>query len=129
MGKASSPPRKLVERKIPSGLNSAWKLWRHCMCRNGFYPLAVAPFVTAAFVLDIYVSSGCDFVDVNIGMEPVNVAWTESTLNVGLFHYQTNLEAAPSKSLLMETFHPKCESYTTTFEEYFIDGDKTWKVS
>lgn len=129
MIKASSPPRKLVERKVPSGLNSAWKLWRHCMCRNGFYPLIIAPFVTSAFFLDIYVSSGCDFVHVNIGIEPVNVAWNKSTLDLGLFSHRSDEESNSNRNLMMETFHPQCKGYGPTFDEYFVDGDKTWKVS
>lgn len=129
MIKASSPPRKLVERKVPSGLNSAWKLWRHCMCRNGFYPLIIAPFVTSAFFLDIYVSSGCDFVHVNIGIEPVNVAWNKSTLDLGLFSHRSDEESNSNRNLMMETFHPQCKGYGPTFDEYFVDGDKTWKMA
>ena len=129
MGKSSSPPRKLVQSNVPSGMKSAWKLWRHCMCRNGFYPLIVAPFVTAAFIMDIYVSSGCEFVHINIGITPVNLAWKEPKLDIGLFHHKSSDESIAGTNILMDTFHPRCESYGPTFDEYFIDGDKTWKVS
>jgi len=29
----------------------------------------------------------------------------------------------------MDTFHPECSSYNSIFNEYFIAGDKTWKMA
>lgn len=127
MSKDISPPRKLVERKVPSGMNSAWKLWRHCICRNGFYPLLIAPVVTATFLLDVYVSSGCNLMHVEIGIEPTNVAWSKSTLDLGLFSHLSD-ETNSGSNLLMDTFHPTCKGFDSNFDKYFIDGDKTWKV-
>ena len=124
----SSPPRKLVERNIPSGMSSAWKLWRNCMCRNGFYPLVLAPFVTAAFLLDIYSTTGCNFVHVNVGIDPMNIAWNQTELDMGFFHYR-DTGGQDYGNVLMDTFHPECSSYDSIFNEYFIAGDKTWKVS
>jgi len=117
-----------VDRNVPSGMSSAWKLWRHCICRNGFYPIIVAPFVTAAFFLDIYSSTGCSFIHVNVGIDPINVAWNETELDLGLFHY-SNSGGQGHGNFLMDTFHPECQAYDSLFNEYFITGDKTWKMS
>ena len=122
-------PRKLVDRNVPSGLNSAWKLWRHCMCRNGFYPLFVAPLVTAAWILDVYGSSGCKFIHVDIGIEPINLAWNQTSMDIGFFNYRNEEEGFGSNGLFMDTFHPGCQPYESLFKEYFIAGDKTWAMS
>lgn len=123
-----SPPRKLVERNVPSGLSVIWKLWRHCLCRNGFYPVIVAPFVTAAFVFDVYASTGCRFIHLDVGMEPTNKAWNQTQADLGLFFYRETIEAS-SSNFVMNTFHPECQAYDSVFNEFFIKGDKTWKMS
>lgn len=97
------------------------------MCRNGFYPIIVAPFVTAAFLLDIYSSTGCSFIHVNVGIKPINDAWNETELDIGVFHYNKS-GGQGHGSILMDTFHPECQEYDSIFNESFIDGDKTWKV-
>lgn len=88
----------------------------------------MAPFVTAAFFLDIYSSTGCSFIHVNVGIDPINVAWNETELDLGLFHY-SNSGGQGHGNFLMDTFHPECQAYDSLFNEYFITGDKTWKVS
>jgi hypothetical protein len=124
----STPPRKLVERNVPSGLSVIWKLWRHCLCRNGFYPVIVAPFVTAAFLLDVYASTGCRFIHLDVGIQPVNTAWNQTEADLGLFFFRERTEPS-SSNFLMNTFHPECQAYDSVFNEFFIEGDKTWKVS
>lgn len=120
--------RKLVDRPAPSGLQSCWRLWRICLCRNGFYPLAVAPFVTAAWFLDLYGTLGCNFMHLDVGMKPMNTAWNMTTIDLGLFHHKSE-EYYESDTFYMNVLHPGCQRYEGVFEEYFIDGDKTWKMS
>ncbi len=131
MAKKSISPRKLVDRSVPSGLESCWKLWRFCLCRNGFYPLVVAPFVTAAWLLDLYGTMGCNSLHLDVGMEPLNTAWNKTSMDLGLFHFRSDEmnEMGQNHDFLMSALHPECHRYDALFNEYFIDGDKTWKMS
>ncbi len=131
MAKKSSSPRKLVDRSVPSGLESCWKLWRLCLCRNGFYPLVVAPFVTAAWLLDLYGTMGCNSLHLEVGMEPLNTAWNKTSMDLGLFHFRSDEmdDMSQNNDFLMNALHPECQRYDSLFNEYFIDGDKTWKMS
>ncbi len=115
-------------RGLPSGLNMAWKLWRHCCCRNGFYPLIVAPFITASFFLDVYCTVGCGFVNLDVGFQPMNDAWSKQKMEFGLFHYQSGEQNVHTNSL-MNSFHPGCTPFDSTFKEFFVEGDKTWVMS
>ena len=121
-------PNKHRDHNVPSGMRVAWKLWRHCCCRNGFYPLIVAPFITASFLLDIYCTIGCGFIALDVGFQPVNEAWSKQKIEIGLFHYQTNMENAHTDPL-MNAFHPGCRGYDDLFKEFFMEGDKTWIMS
>ncbi len=121
-------PNKFKQTKLPSGLTSAWKLWRHCCCRHGFYPLIVAPFVTASFFLDIYCSVGCAFITLDVGFEPINEAWNQQKLEVGLFNMQSG-SLSRSDNMYMNTFHPGCVPFDDLFKEYFVQGDKTWVMT
>ncbi len=118
----------LRNKRVPSGLRVAWKFWRHCCCRNGFYPLVVAPFITASFLLDVFCTVGCGYITLNVGFEPVNEAWKDEQLRFGLFNYQSGVEGANLNSY-MNNFHPGCVGFNDLFKEFFVVGDKTWVMS
>ena len=123
--KDPSSTKKLRDNRVPSGMRSAWKLWRHCCCRNGFYPLIVAPFITASFLLDVFCTLGCGFITLDVGFKPINEAWDDQRLEFGLFNYQTGISDVNSNSY-MNNFHPGCEVFDDLFKEFFVVGDKTW---
>lgn len=137
-----SSPKKLSKRKVPKGLKSCWRLWRTCLGRNGFYPLIVAPYITAAWLLDMYATLGCNLIHVDIGVEPRNAGWNQTSIEIGLFHYTMSnvqvegvgynsdgIDTVDDTFFFMDTLHPKCRRYDSIFKEYFIDGDQSWKVS
>lgn len=133
-----SSPKKLSKRKVPNGLKSCWRLWRNCLGRNGLYPLVVAPYITAAWLLDMYGTLGCNLIHVDVGMETRNAAWNETSIEIGLFHYTSSnvqaedlegVDTAADTLSVMNTLHPECRRYDSIFEEYFIEGDQSWKVS
>ena len=113
---------------MTSGIRVAWRFWRHCCCRNGFYPLVVAPFITASFLLDVFCTLGCGFITLNVGFEPINEAWDEQILRFGLFNFQSGVEGAHMNAY-MDNFHPGCIGFSDTFKEFFVSGDKTWLMS
>ena len=39
------------------------------------------------------------------------------------------IDTADDALFAMSTLHPECRRYDSIFEEYFIDGDQSWKVS
>jgi hypothetical protein len=110
----------------PSGLTHTWRLWRHCCCRYGWYPLLVAPLVTAGCLLSLHASAGCDFLRVNVGFTPSNEAWNQSTAELGLFFYQSG---EPEINKYREALVDGCRWYEDDFNEAFIDDDRTWKVT
>ncbi len=115
-----------LKTKGPSGLAYTWRLWRHCCCRYGWYPLIIAPLVTVGCLLSLYSAVGCDFVRVNVGFTPTNDGWNRSTLEIGLFLYQSGeQEVDKYREVLVEG----CRFYETSFSQAFIDDDRTWKVA
>jgi len=64
----------------------------------------------------------------DVGMKPMNTAWNMTTIDLGLFHHKSE-EYYGSDMFYMNALHPGCQRYEGVFEEYFIDGDKTWKMS
>jgi len=104
-------------------------LWRRCLCRNGFYPFAVAPFVTVAWLLDAYCCTGCNFINVDVGFQPINEAWDNSSINLGLFFYQNKESNTDVDLIWMDKVHSTCHNFSPDFEDYFITGDKTWWIS
>ena len=109
----------------PSGLTQIWKFWRHCCCRFGWFPLLVAPLVTASCLLDLYSSFDCEFIRVNVGFMPSNDAWNQSTASLGLFQFHAMDEANLWDDLTVKG----CNRYSGGFESQFIEGDRTWEVT
>lgn len=72
---------------VAPGLPVVWRLWRNCLCRFGWYPIFVAPLITCAAFMDLYSSSGCDFMRLDIGFVPVNEVWSGPTAYLGLFGF------------------------------------------
>jgi hypothetical protein len=122
----AEPQQELIKSKGAPGLTHTWRLWRHCCCRYGWYPLIIAPIVTTGCLLSLYSSAGCDFIRVDVGFTPSNQAWNQSTGELGMFFYQSG---EPEVNIYRETFVEGCRWYEDDFTENFIDDDRTWKVS
>lgn len=88
----------------------------------------VAPVVTAGFLLSVYSSAGCDFIDVTVGFTPNNVALNQSEANLGLFFYYDE-SAVGINNRYQEIFHKGCVWYDDVFDESIISKDRTWKVA
>ena len=113
---------------IAPGWIDFWRLWRHCLCRFGWYPLFVAPLVTCACLLDIYSTTGCDFIRLDIGFIPTNDIWSTSAsyAQLGLFSYDTNRD---DENQWKRSFNNGCQAYSSDFESVFIQEDQTWSIS
>ena len=98
------------------------------MCTNGWYPLFVAPIITAGFLLSLYSSAGCEFIDLQVGFTPNNEAWNESRAELGLFYYH-DLSAVNDNNIYSKVFHNGCVWYTDSFQDTMIDRDRTWRVA
>lgn len=81
--------------------------------------------VSAACALDLYSFVSCDFLEINIGFNPSNTGWNQSTANVGLFYYETG----ELGEKFGDNLAPGCVSYSDAFEEQFINGDRTWQAT
>lgn len=112
--------------KTPSGFMHSWRLWRLCCCRYGWYPLLVAPIVTVGCLLSLYSAAGCDYIRVDVGFTPSNTGWNTSTLELGLFLYQSGEE---DTNKYYAAFLNGCRPYTEEFIEDFVQNDRTWKVA
>lgn len=99
------------------------------MCTRGWYPILVAPLVTVGFILSLYSSAGCQFMNINIGFTPSNRAWNQSEADIGLFFYYNPEISAREENNFIELFHDGCAWYTDAFDETFIEKDRTWKVA
>lgn len=109
----------------PPGWVSCWKLWRHCFCRYGWWPLLVALVCTAALLLDLYSSFSCEFLQVNVGFNPSNVGWNQSTVNIGIFFFESeSLDEEFGDNVVKG-----CVRFSDSFEQQFIKGDKTWTAT
>ena len=86
----------------------------------------MAPIVTVGCLLSIYSSAGCDFIRVDVGFTPSNTGWNNSTLELGLFLYQSG-ETDTNK--YYAAFVDGCRSYTDEFVEEFVQDDRTWRVA
>ena len=103
-----------------------WKLWRHCLCRFGWYPIFVAPLITCAAFMDLYSSSGCDFIRLDIGFVPVNEVWPGPTAHLGLFGYDT---FEVNSNRWKRSFNNGCQVYSPNFESAYIGADQTWQIT
>jgi hypothetical protein len=118
----------------PSSFARCWRFWRNFCCLFGWYPVLVAPVITAGCLLSLYSSAGCDFVSVDIGFTPSNPAYNQSQARLGFFFYK-DLDGVSlddqkyDESPIRQAFHGGCYRYSTEFGEDFIDPDRTWKVS
>ena len=114
--------------RTPKGITQTWRLWRHCLCRFGCYPLLVTPFVTLACAFALMSSIDCEYMTVSIGFTPTNTYWEKSsTLDVGLWFIQSHKsnEGLPWK----ETSLPGCRRFDTSFEELLLESDSTWSAA
>lgn len=97
------------------------------LCRFGWYPLFIAPLVTCAAMLDIYSSTGCDFIRMNIGFVPVNDVWKDSShMQLGIFSYDSHQD---DDNKWKRSFNNGCQSYSAEFESIFIASDQTWSIT
>jgi len=112
-----------------SETKEVWKPWRLFCCRNGYYPLLVAPIISVAFLLDLYTTFGCDFVHIDVGFQPVNQGWNQQILDVGMFFYNSHNASVTDGGVLMEAFHQGCRRYDPTMIQYLIGSDQVWLVS
>ncbi len=110
----------------PSGWTQVWRLWRHCCCRHGWFPLLVAPIVTGGMVLSVYSSLGCEFLSVDIGFTPSNFAWNQTSVDLGIFYYRGGSQDVSQYS---RPFAPGCAAYTKDFDKSVISSDRVWKVT
>jgi hypothetical protein len=122
------------------GIRGCWKVCRRFACTTGWYPLWVAPIVTVGCLLSLYSSSGCQFIDLNVGFTPSNLAWNSSQAELGLFYYHSKHANGSSGSSIAEgsdnRWYPlgdflqnECIWYTEAFQESVIDRDRTWRVA
>ncbi|KAL3798802.1 hypothetical protein HJC23_004590 [Cyclotella cryptica] len=144
---------------VAPGLPVVWRLWRNCLCRFGWYPIFVAPLITCAAFMDLYSSSGCDFIRLDIGFVPVNEVWSGPTAHLGLFSFDSY---EVDRNKWKRSFNAGCQgewdlgrfmdkyaskitdsriyrlslylpliskAYSTNFEAVFIDADPTWHIS
>jgi len=113
----------------PSGLTKAWRLWRHCCCRFGIFPLLVAPIVTLGCLLSLYSSTGCKFVELDIGFQPANEGWEgeESPIYFGLFYYYNS--SAVRNLSYQDQLHEGCMSFSDELYSIYIDNDRTFKMT
>ena len=117
----------IEEKKNVSGFTYTWRLWRHCCCRYGWYPLLIAPLATAGCLLSVLSSAGCDFIRVNVGFTPSNDAWNQSTAEFGIFMYQSG--ESDNNDDFRKAFIEGCRWYTDDFNSEFVESDRTWKTT
>lgn len=86
----------------------------------------MAPLVTCACFLDLYSSTGCDFIRLDIGFTPINEIWPEPNAKLGLFSFESG---EIDRNRWKRSFNKGCRSYTANFEEFFVTTDQTWQIS
>ncbi|KAL7541667.1 hypothetical protein ACHAWF_006991 [Thalassiosira exigua] len=111
---------------LSPGYIACWTLWRHCLCRFGWYPLLVAPLVTCACLLDVCASTGCDFIRMDIGFDPRNDVWGDSRAQLGLFSFDSRER---ERNKWKRSFHDGCRTYSEAFDASFVGNDQAWRIS
>jgi hypothetical protein len=104
-----------------------WRLCRACCCRYGIFPILVIPIVSLGCVLSVYSSTGCQFVDMEVGFQPVNEGWEATApYSFGALFYRN--ASVPHDSMYRETLHSGCHAYSDEMYNNFIAGDVTFKM-
>jgi hypothetical protein len=98
--------------------------------------------MTAACLLSLYSSSGCEFLELSVGFTPINAAMNQSEFNFGLFYYQPIVSAVAAaeeqegedhltkeENKLQEVLFGGCKAYTSAITADYIQKDRTWKVA
>jgi hypothetical protein len=99
--------------------------------------------MTAACLLSLYSSTGCEYVELSVGFTPINPALNQSQVNFGFFYYQplkdddvvaTDVEERAGEDEddendLPEVLFEGCKSYTTAITDDYVNKDRTWKVA
>ncbi|EJK74800.1 hypothetical protein THAOC_03502 [Thalassiosira oceanica] len=117
--------QRKTQDDVADGSTVCWRLWRHCLCRSGWYPIFIAPLVTCACLLDLYSSTGCDFIRYDIGFDPINNVWSSSRAQFGLFSFESN-QGGQNR---LPGFNEGCSAYSESFETTFIATDQSWPIS
>ncbi|GKY95799.1 hypothetical protein MPSEU_000540600 [Mayamaea pseudoterrestris] len=118
----------LKDSSSPSCMARQRRSCRACCCLYGLIPVLLAPILTAALILSLYSSAGCDFIHVDIDFVPANSAWNSSSqLEIGLFMIQKPGFTLENDN--RQRWLPGCTPYSKQFTEVFMSNDKTWKVS
>jgi hypothetical protein len=86
----------------------------------------VAPIATLAWVLSLYSTLGCHFIELDVGFTPSNSAWNQSHISLGLWHYQSDTAVNDS---VLSSLYANCQWYSADFSSQFIESDRTWKVA
>ena len=76
-----------------------------------FHPLILSPLLTISFLLALFSSLHCNFVEINIGFQPLNIHVESSTLSL-----------CP----IVGKFHGGCYLYSEDFTNNYISNDENW---
>lgn len=114
--------------KTTSGIRQCWKLWRHCCGRYGFFPFIVACTITLGALLSLISSVGCDFIEVDVGFQPVNKGWNFQTqsANFGILFYHN--ETMDHENKYRNALHNGCQLFSEEFKNKFVNNDRTFKM-
>ena len=86
----------------------------------------MAPIVTVGCLFSVYSASGCDFIRVDVGFTPSNIGWNNSTLELGLFLFQSGEE---DTNKYYAAFVDGCRPFSEEFVDDFVEDDRTWRVA
>ena len=86
----------------------------------------MAPLVTCACILDVFSSTGCDFVRMDIGFVPLNDGWQDSRASLGLFSFDSHER---DKNKWKRSFNNGCQPYSDEFTSNFVGADRSWQIA